>query len=319
MPPFRDYLDRNHVKQDDHWNGKFVQTIADYFKNFFSERRRVTPALRAVAGTPHAATFNAACGLAVTAAKASHNLATTVLQVQMANTTLVTALDNALIAAEGQGALAMLVPPVPVSNPGGRTNLFNPNTSADFVRFGIWVIRSPRNVLTATEVGSQTEAITWDRDSGISKKSFTNATIGMVTGALETFAGRVARDERLAIEPAVDDKRHAEDSWFSAHLGALLALLPDIDAIVRLEVLVTVSMCERCRDHYMKYVRKLFGDLPIFIYTFRDDVMPQKVGPTQSALARKQTVWEVIGNGVIRYRGVWAAGGTTHDAHVYTY
>ena len=61
---------------------------------------------------------------------------------------------------------------------------------------------------------------------------------------------------------------------FATIFTALLDLLDDTANIVRLEILVTVTMCSRCRDHYMKYVRQLFGTVPIFIYTFRDDVMP---------------------------------------------
>jgi len=87
-----------------------------------------------------------------------------------------------------------------------------------------------------------------------------------VTGALATVRRQVAVRDAIDIEPDVDDKRHAEDSWFSA------------------------------------------------------DIMPQRMGPGASVAARAQTVWEVIADAEIKYRGVWAADGTTtHDAYNFKY
>ena len=317
MPPFRDYLDLTYRTPGNLWQGKFPDTLILIFRTFFHERKRRTAALRAVAGTPHAATFTTACGTALRDAKAAHDLATTVPMAELAITNMVIALDTALAAAEGQGQLALLIPPVPLSSPATRIGVFNPNTAADFVRFGIWVVRTANNALVATEVGSQEETVVWSNDSGISKKNFTTATRGLVATALETLRGRATTT--IEIEPSVNENRHAEDTWFSNHLGTLLGLLADTDTMVRLEILVTVTMCERCRNHYLKYIRQLFGDIPIFIYTFRDDVMPQKAGPTRSQLERAQSVWEVIENADIKYRGTWTNLGTTSDTFNYRY
>ena len=316
MPPFRDYLDKHYTGTGNHWKGVAPLRIMEYFQTFFHTRKAVTPALRAVGGTPHAATFNTACGTAFSTAKGACKLATTELMFELAVTNFVTAIDIALGAAEAQGGLALLVPPVPVSAPGTRTGEFNPTTGGNFVRIGMWVVRAVQNNLVATEIGTSKTTVAHDYDVE-SLKTFISTTRSMVSDTLGTLRSRATTV--LEILPDVDNYRHAEDTWFRDHLAALLDLLDDTANIVRLEILVTVTMCSRCRDHYMKYVRQLFGTVPIFIYTFRDDVMPNKTGPTQSTDARKQSVWEVLENADIKYRGTWTNLGTTADTFNYRY
>jgi hypothetical protein len=309
-------------KGSEYWKNHSAKKIAEHWGIFKEQRVAGSRQLRAIRGTIHATTLKNALDNAFRAAKTAYNNAWALLAgqeaaAQAAITIFVAAIDAALEAAEGQGALLLLRPPVPASDPHAKKTEFNPSTSTDFVRFGMWRITEAGGTLTATAVGTACETVAHNPSSE-SKKSFVNTTKSMIATSIDTLKSGLTTT--VSVVPQSDDKRHAEDTWFHTNAGALTALRGDAANIVRFEVLVTVTMCDRCRDNYMALVRRVFPDVPIFIYTFRDDVMPQKTGPTASADARSQSIWQVNDTGEIVYRGVWGDdNAATFDAFVYKY